>query len=137
VIINGASMEETLVRNKAAVMDALQAPGITTVRIDFRGDSSTDGIEYVTARSGDKIVSLPAARVKIINPGTDETTSSEAEAPLFDATKMLCLHYLAQEYPGWEDVYEINGTFSFNVADRVIDLEIEVPVEPTFFSHRF
>ena len=50
---------------------------------------------------------------------------------------MLCLHYLAQEYPGWEDVYEINGTFSFNVADRVIDLEIEVPVEPTFFSHRF
>src|ERR1019366_2504761 len=101
-------MEETLVRNKAAVMDALQASGITTVRIDFRGDSSTD-----------------------------EITSSEAEAPLFDATKMLCLHYLAQEYPGWEDVYEINGTFSFNVADRVIDLEIEVPVEPTFFSHRF
>ena len=42
MIINGESMEETLVRNKAAVMDALQASGITTVRIDFRGDSSTD-----------------------------------------------------------------------------------------------
>src|ERR1035437_8053518 len=130
-------MEEAIVRNKAAVMIAPQASGITTVRIDFRGDSGGDGIEYVAARSAGEMVPLSATGVIMLKTDRERSNSTEAEAPLFDAMKMLCLHYLAQEYPGWEDVYEINNTFSSNIADRVIDLEIEVPVEPTFFSHRF
>lgn len=130
-------MEEAILREKAAVMDALAAAGISTVRVDFRGDSGGDGIEYVAARSAEKTVPLPATGVIMLKTDRERSNSSEPNTPLPEAIKMLCLHYLAQEYAGWEDVYGMNGTVSFDVASRVIELEIEVPVNPACYSHGF
>ncbi len=98
-------------RNKAAVMDALTAAGITSVRIAFDGAGDSGQIEEVNAFIGDAPVEMPEA------PVTDENV------PLKDAIENLCYGYLTQFYDGWENNDGAFGEFTFDVRERSIHFE--------------
>jgi hypothetical protein len=68
--------------NMAAIFDALQTAGLTTVCITFDGEGDSGQIESVTAYSGDCETDLPATVVKMHEASWDSDATSVREMPL-------------------------------------------------------
>jgi hypothetical protein len=60
---NEEIVEEAILRDKAAVMGALAAAGITSVVVTFDGNSDSGQIDSVVACAGELTVDLPATQV--------------------------------------------------------------------------
>jgi hypothetical protein len=73
-------MEKAILRNKAAVMSALAAAGITSVTVAFDGYGDDGQIDSIVAQSGEVTVQLPASFVAIVDSGDEGTISSDEEA---------------------------------------------------------
>lgn len=116
-------MDEAALKNKAAVMDALAAAGITSVEVEFDGNSDQGQIESIAARASEATVQLPATPIVMLDADENDTTPSEHEMPLEEAIESLCYHYLGGEYAGWETNEGAYGTFRFAVAERSISLD--------------
>jgi hypothetical protein len=110
-------------RNKALVFDVLAAAGITTVTAKFDGEGDQGQLDAVTARAGDKEVSLPATPVTIHQSCWPKETLTTTEQPLSEAVETLCYDYLEQKHGGWENNEGGFGSFVFDVAQRSIELE--------------
>src|ERR1017187_2397368 len=87
---------EDLLRDKAAVMSALAAAGITSVTVAFDGYGDDGQIDSIVAQSGEVTVQLPASFVAIVDSGDEGTISSDEEAaepdgdtPLVEAIESL------------------------------------------------
>ena len=117
-------MEETLVRNKAAVMDALAAAGITSVVVTFDGASDSGQVDSIVAHSGEATVQLPATTFVLVVDVEDEEPGVRTDGtPLAAAIEILCYDLLMQEHDGWETNEGAFGTFTFTVADGSIVLD--------------
>jgi hypothetical protein len=132
-------VEETVVRNKAAIMDALTAAGVTSVVVTFDGNSDSGQIESLEARAGEITVELPTTQMLMLEESDDdETAQHDTSIPLVEAIETLCYDLLEQEHGGWEINEGSYGTFTFNVSDRSVELDFNLRIvdEENSF-HRF
>src|ERR1035437_4216469 len=88
-------MDEELLKDKAAVMHALAAAGVTSVVVTFDGNSDSGQIESLEARAGDITVELQAIQVVMLEESDDDDTAQhETSIPLAEAIETLCFEYL-------------------------------------------
>jgi hypothetical protein len=81
-------MEEARSRNKASIMDALAAAGVTSVILAFDGNSDDGQIESVEARAGETTVELPTTQVLMLEePEDDEKAEHGTSIPLAEANR--------------------------------------------------
>lgn len=109
--------------NKATLLDALAAAGITTVTVTFDGYGDSGQIEDITAQQGETIVDLPAGEVSLASAvwGSDAVSATRME--IAAAVEQLCYDLLEQSHPGWENNDGASGEFVFDVAARAITLD--------------
>jgi hypothetical protein len=132
------AIAEANVINKTAVFDALAAAGITRVTVSFDGEGDSGQIEEITAYAGDNPHPLPDVEIQIrqVSWGSSELDSSRS--PLRDAIETLCYDFLSQEQGGWENNDGAFGEFTFQVAERGIELDFNARfTDCTHFSHTF
>ena len=116
-------LNECITANKAAVFNALEAGGITSVVVRFDGVGDSGDITDVAALTGEKPVDLPQGNVETLTtqyPGP----ITNATQPLADALAQICLDGLESIAPGWQNNDGATGTFTLDVAKRVIALEL-------------
>ena len=131
-------MEEAIFRNKAAVMAALAAAGITSVTVAFDGYGDEGQIESLEVQSGEVTVQLPVTSIVMVGADENGNPSSEREMPLNEAIANLCYEYLGEGYRGWETNEGSYCIFAFNVLDRFIDLDFTKRfVDEEKYSERF
>jgi hypothetical protein len=138
-------MEEAIFRNKAAVMAALAAAGITSVTVAFDGYGDDGQIDSIVAQSGEVTVQLPDSCVAIVSSDDEGTSSSDEEAaksdgdtPLVEAIESLCYEYLEEAHGGWEVNDGAYGTFAFTVADGSVVLDFNLRFSDSEnYEHRF
>ena len=130
---------EPFLRNKMAVMDALAAAGITSVGLTFDGNSDEGQIESLEVRAGAITVELPTTQVSMLDQSADdETAQHETSIPLAEAIETLCFEHLEGEYRGWEINEGSYGTFTFDVLNRLIELDFNKRfVDEEKYSERF
>jgi hypothetical protein len=136
---------EDLLRNKAAVMSALAAAGITSVTVAFDGYGDSGQIESIAAQSGEVTVQLPDSFVAIVDSDDEGTSSSDENAaesdgdtPLAEAIESLCYEYLEEAHGGWEVNDGAYGTFVFTVADGSVVLDFNLRFSDSEnYEHRF
>ena len=132
-------MDEELLKNKMAVMDALMTAGITSVVVTFDGNSDDGQIESLEARAGETTVELQTIQVLMLEESNDdETAQHETSIPVAEAIETLCFEYLEGEYRGWETNEGSFGTFTFNVLDCLVELDFNKRfMDEEKFSERF
>lgn len=121
-------MDEELLKDKAAVMHALAAAGVTSVVVNFDGNSDSGQIESLEARAGEITVELQAIQVLMSEESDDDETAQHemsipTSIPLVEAIETLCYEYLAEKYEGWEINEGSYGTFRFDVPNCFIELD--------------
>ncbi len=109
--------------NKAVVFDALVAAGITAVAVDFDGEGDSGQINGVSARAGDTPADIPATMVSLHLAPWGQTELTRTDLPFPEAIERLCYGYLEQKHGGWENNDGGYGEFTFNVAERRIELD--------------
>ena len=109
--------------NKAALFDALEAAGITTVTVTFDGYGDSGQIEDVTAQCGETIVDLPPGEVSLASATWNSDDVSTAQVEIAAALEQHCYDLLEQSHPGWENNDGAWGEFCFDAAARCIHLE--------------
>lgn len=118
---------ETLSRanelNKDAVFNALAAAGITTVTVNFNGESDSGQIEDVAAYTKEGTAEIPQTPITLHSASWGTAELTRAERPLSEAVEDLCYDYLSQEHGGWENNDGGYGDFTFHVEDRRIELD--------------
>jgi hypothetical protein len=131
-------MREATVRNKAAVIDALAAAGITSAVVVFDGYGDEGQVESIEARVGETTVQLPVTSIVMLDADENGTTSSEREMPLNEAIENLCYEYLEEAHGGWEVNDGAYGTFAFTVADGSVVLDFNLRLSDSEnYEHRF
>ena len=124
--------------NKAALFDALDAAGITTVTVTFDGYGDSGQIEDITAQQGGTIVALPAGQVSLASAVWNSETVSTVPMDVAAAIEHLAYDYLQQSHPGWENNDGAYGEFVFDVAGRTITLDhTERYTATETYSHEF
>ena len=109
--------------NKVIVFDALSAAGITHVKLDFDGEGDQGQIDSVAAHAGAETVEFPATTVTLHHAEYGREELSTHETSLREAIEELCYRYLEQEQGGWENNDGAFGEFTFDVAERKIELD--------------
>src|ERR1019366_259129 len=131
-------MDEADLRNKAAVIDALAAAGITSAVVVFDGYGDEGQVESIEARVGETTVQLPVTSIVMLDADENGTTSSEREMPLNEAIENLCYEYLEEAHGGWEVNDGAYGTFAFTVADGSVVLDFNLRFSDSEnYQHRF
>lgn len=124
--------------NKAALFDALEPAGITTVTVTFDGYGDSGQIEDITAQAGDAIVDLPAGQVSLASADWNSDAVSTTSMEIAAAIEQHCYDLLQQSHPGWENNDGAYGEFVFDVAARTITLDHNERYTATeSFSHEF
>ena len=109
--------------SKKAVFDALETAGISLVTVNFDGESDSGQIDNVNAFKEDKPVQIPAVAVTVQHVGWNSSKPAAVQASLPEAVEQLCYDSLGQEQDGWENDGGAYGEFTFQVAERTIELD--------------
>jgi hypothetical protein len=109
--------------NKPVVFGLLAEAGITSVTVEFDGESDSGQIESVIACAGELRVELPRTPVTLQKASWHSETLTATTEPLSEAIETLCYDCLQQKHGGWEINDGAFGTFAFDVAARTIELE--------------
>jgi hypothetical protein len=114
---------ELRVSNKAAILDALAAAGVTHVIVSFDGYGNSGQIEDIEAKAHDNTVTLPQGEVVIAHaaPGTSEPDLKSV--PIAEAIEQLIYDLLEETHCGWEHNDGAYGDFTFDVAACSITLD--------------
>lgn len=120
---------DALPANKAALFDALAAANITSVVVTFDGCGDSGQIESIDARVGDILAELPAIDVEIATPAWDGSGTEHRALPLAQAIEELAYDFLRDTHHGWEINEGAFGEFTFDVAERSIQLDYNERVE--------
>lgn len=124
--------------NKAALFDALSTAGVTSVTVSFDGEGDSGQIEDIRADANGKPYVLPEKQIDIRRVGWGTDKSDTQQTTLRDAIEQLCYDYLSQEHEGWEINDGAFGEFTFQVAERTIELEFNGRYsDSVLFSHTF
>jgi hypothetical protein len=109
--------------NKAIVLDALAAAGITRVNVTFDGEGDSGQIDNIVAYKSDDVMEIPETTLTVQACNWDGTEARSNVVSMTDAIERLCYDFLEQEYGGWENNDGAYGEFTLNVADRTVELE--------------
>jgi hypothetical protein len=109
--------------NKSAVFDALSEAGITNVTVNFNGEGDSGQIEDISVTANGEQRQLPDIRVEIQQVAWGALKMESHETALSDAIEELCYDYLSQEHGGWENNDGAFGDFTFEIAERRINLD--------------
>lgn len=124
--------------NKATLFEILAAAQITTVNAEFDGEGDSGQINDIIAYSGDALVPLPTLPVTLQQASCQTGDLKPHQSNLYEAIETLCYDYLSQEHGGWEDNDGAFGEFTFDVAERKIELEFNGRFsDSTLFTHSF
>ena len=115
--------DEALPANKAALFDALAAAGITSVLVTFDGSGDSGQIEDVDATRNGEAVELPAVEIEIATPVWDGSGLDRRAQPLAEAIETLAYAFLEDTHDGWEINEGAYGAFTFDVAERSVQLD--------------
>ena len=118
-----ARVEALRPANKAAILDALAAAGITEVEVNFDGYGDSGQIEDMVARAGDAEAALPAVAVQLSAPAWGCDHVEVRTKPLTDAIEQFVYDTLADLHPGWENSDGASGTFTFDVVAGTVTLD--------------
>jgi hypothetical protein len=132
------AVAEANVINKGAVFDALVAAGVTSVSVEFDGEGDSGQIGTITASAGETPVTLPANPVTLRQSSWNSDKIATQVTTLYEAIETLCYDYLEQQQDGWENNDGAFGEFTFNVAERSIELEFNSRFsDSTLFNYSF
>jgi hypothetical protein len=130
------ALADANVINKGAVFDALAAAGIAIVNTTFDGEGDSGQIDDITADDSATIPPISIELQRETGWGAGKLDSSQTT--LRDAIVTLCYDYLSQVQEGWENNDGAFGEFIFNVAERRIDLDLNVRFsDSALFNHSF
>lgn len=115
--------------NKAALLDALQSAGITTVTVTFDGCGDSGQIEQIVAKSGDKDADLPDNKVELARTEFHLEDVTRATVPLPDAIEAFCYDMLESKHGGWENNEGAYGEFIFDVKERTVTFDFNYRIE--------
>ncbi len=107
--------------NREAFFAALSAAHITRVTVTFDGEGDDGQIDNIAAYKGDELAPLPDQTIPIRTVGWSAITVDEK--PLEAALETLCYDFLEHEHGGWENNDGAYGEFTFDVAQRTVELE--------------
>ena len=117
--------------NKASLMAALAAAGITSVVVTFEGYGDSGQIENLEVKSGDCLVDLPDAPVEIARTEFFCETVDRCIEPLREAIESVCYLILEARHGGWENNEGAHGEFVFDVAAGTVTLDFNYRIETT------
>ena len=109
--------------NRKEVFEALAALRIDTVIVDFNGESDSGQIENLLALSGENPRSLTDTHIEIRHVHWGADSHESIQTRLDDAVEELCYNFLGETNEGWENDDGAFGNFTFNVAERSIELD--------------
>lgn len=134
-----AREEAVLPGNKAAILDALAAAGITRVAVNFDGYGDSGQIENIDAYRGEsEFVALPETEVTIASASWGDPGIVAQTMMLEAAIEQMAYDLLSSAHGGWENNDGAHGEFRFDVRERVIALDYnERFTSSEFYSHEF
>lgn len=109
--------------NKAALLAALAAAGVTHVIVSFDGGGDEGQIENVEAKAADILVSIPVGDVGIVVPAWDQTEPELRMMPIADAVEHIAWDCLGTSCSGWENGDGAYGEITFDIAAGSIVLD--------------
>jgi hypothetical protein len=118
-----ASLSTANEANKAALMSALKAAGITSITVNFDGVGDSGQIEEVTAFAGNTPAALPNPSIEIRIACWGDPEIETTVNPLPEAVEALCYGYLEQTHDGWENNDGAYGEFTIDVETNSIELD--------------
>lgn len=119
-----AREEAVLSGNKAAIFDALATAGISRVIIKYDGYGDSGQIENIDACRGEsETVPLPETEVMIASASWGDPGIVAQTMTLEAAIEQMAYDLLSSTHGGWENNDGGYGEFSFDVQERVIDLD--------------
>jgi hypothetical protein len=124
--------------NKANLLAALAAAGITRVTVSFDGYGDSGQIENLEAKAGEALVGLPDTVVEIASTEYFAEEIHRRAQPLPEAIESLCYLILEAKHGGWENNEGAYGEFLFDVARDSITLDFNYRIEATDnHTHQF
>ncbi len=116
------ALREANAINKTTLFDALAEAGITRVLADFDGEGDSGQIDNIAAYCGDAVREIPNATLSLqqVSWGSDKRDTRRATLP--ESVEQLCYDYLEQEHGGWENNDGAFGEFTFEVAEKRVEL---------------
>jgi hypothetical protein len=124
--------------NKDAFFEVLTTAGITTVCVEFDGEGDSGQIGDITAHSGDADVPLPELSLTLSRASYGAGKLDSRQTALREAIETLCYDILSQEQGGWENNDGAFGEFTFDVANRKIELEFNTRfTDSTLFTYSY
>lgn len=117
--------------NKANLLAALAAGGITSVVVTFDGCGDSGQIENVEVKAGDAFVDLPDTPVEIARTEYFSEDVDRRTEPLREALESVCYMILEARHGGWENNEGAYGEFVFDVAADSITLDFNYRIETT------
>jgi hypothetical protein len=108
--------------NKQVIFDALAANGFTRVNVTFDGEGDSGQIDNLASFIGDTLTKLPDTKLTLRTVDWSNDVAVN-ERTMAEAIEQLCYDFLEQEHGGWENNDGAFGEFTFNVAERTVELE--------------
>ena len=109
--------------NKAVVFAALVAAGITSVEIQFNGESEHRGLSELDPYRNGTLIELPEIEIALEVPSRRHEHSTSKQFRLSEAIECLCYGLLDEVHYGWDADDGAYGRFIFDMAHRTIALE--------------
>jgi len=109
--------------NKAALIQALAASGITAVIVTFDGGGDSGQIEWIVARAGDADAELPDTPVELARTEFHDEEIRRTIAPLPAAIETFCYDMLESKHGGWENNEGGFGEFIFDVPAGAVTFD--------------
>jgi hypothetical protein len=129
------AIAEANVINKGAVFDALTEAGITTVNVGFDGEGDSGQIEAIWADDSAEVPNIP---IELLRTAWGSGKLDSVQTTLHEAIATLCFDFLSQSQDGWENNDGAYGEFTFNVAERRVELDFNARfTDSTLFSYSF
>ena len=117
--------------NKASLLAALAAAGVTSVVVTFDGSGDSGQIENLEVKAGDAFVDLPDTPVEIARTEFFCENVDRRTEPLREALESVCYMILEAKHGGWENNEGAYGEFMFDVAADSITLDFNYRIEAT------
>jgi hypothetical protein len=109
--------------NKAALLPALVAAGVSIIVVAFDGCGDSGQIEHVEARAGDTVIELPDRAIELAQADWNRPDLQRCSTSLRDAVETLAWDILSSTYGGWENNDGAYGEIVFDVGGGEIRLE--------------
>jgi uncharacterized protein DUF6878 len=128
--------------NRDVLFTALIAAGIRTVIVDFDGYGDQGQIEDVRAYKGAEdedpmVIPTTSLTIQVVE-GWKQYQIKDQPEMLANAIETVCYEYLVQTHDGWETDEGAFGTFTFDAADKTIELDYNRRIEDSInFRHEF